>query len=246
MKTLEGALVAQNMKVALVAARFNEFITAKLIGGALDGLKRHGVPEEAIHLAWVPGAFEIPLVASKLANSGKYDAVICLGAVIRGSTSHYDYVCAEVSKGIATVSLQSQIPVLFGVLTTDKLIGGALDGLKRHGVPEEAIHLAWVPGAFEIPLVASKLANSGKYDAVICLGAVIRGSTSHYDYVCAEVSKGIATVSLQSQIPVLFGVLTTDTIEQAIERAGTKAGNKGYDCALSAVEMVNLLREIGD
>ena len=155
MKTLEGALVAQNMKVALVAARFNEFITAKLIGGALDGL-------------------------------------------------------------------------------------------KRHGVPEEAIHLAWVPGALEIPLVASKLANSGKYDAVICLGAVIRGSTSHYDYVCAEVSKGIATVSLQSQIPVLFGVLTTDTIEQAIERAGTKAGNKGYDCALSAVEMVNLLREIGD
>ena len=155
MKTLEGALVAQNMKVALVAARFNEFITAKLIGGALDGL-------------------------------------------------------------------------------------------KRHGVPEEAIHLAWVPGAFEIPLVASKLANSGKYDAVICLGAVIRGSTSLYDYVCAEVSKGIATVSLQSQIPVLFGVLTTDTIEQAIERAGTKAGNKGYDCALSAVEMVNLLREIGD
>lgn len=155
MKTLEGALVAQNMKVALVAAQFNEFITAKLIGGALDGL-------------------------------------------------------------------------------------------KRHGVPEEAIHLAWVPGAFAIPLVASKLANSGKYDAVICLGAVIRGSTSHYDYVCAEVSKGIATVSLQSQIPVLFGVLTTDTIEQAIERAGTKAGNKGYDCALSAVEMVNLLREIGD
>ena len=155
MKTLEGALVAQNMKVALVAARFNEFITAKLIGGALDGL-------------------------------------------------------------------------------------------KRHGVPEEAIHLAWVPGAIEIPLVASKLANSGKYDAVICLGAVIRGSTSHYDYVGAEVSKGIATVSLQSQIPVLFGVLTTDTIEQAIERAGTKAGNKGYDCALSAVEMVNLLREIGD
>ena len=148
MKTLEGALVAQNMKVALVAARFNEFITAKLIG------------------------------------------------------------------------------------------------LKRHGVPEEAIHLAWVPGAFEIPLVASKLANSGKYDAVICLGAVIRGSTSHYDYVCAEVSKGIATVSLQSQIPVLFGVLTTDTIEQAIERAGTKAGNKGYDCAAGAIEMVNLIHEL--
>lgn len=153
MKTYEGSLVAKSMKVAIVAARFNEFITSKLIGGAMDGL-------------------------------------------------------------------------------------------TRHGVQEDEIHLVWVPGAFEIPLVASKLAKSGKYDAVICLGAVIRGSTSHYDYVCAEVSKGIATVSLDSQIPVLFGVLTTDTIEQAIERAGTKAGNKGYDCALSAVEMVNLIREI--
>ena len=151
MKTFEGNLVAQNMKVALVAARFNEFITSKLIGGAMDGLTRHGVQD---------------------------------------------------------------------------------------------ISLAWVPGAFEIPLIASKMAASGKYDAVICLGAVIRGSTSHYDYVCAEVSKGIAQVSLQSQVPVLFGVLTTDTIEQAIERAGTKAGNKGYDCALSAVEMVNLIREV--
>ena len=153
MKTFEGSLVASNIKVAIVAARFNEFITSKLIGGAMDGL-------------------------------------------------------------------------------------------NRHGVQEADIHLAWAPGAFEIPLVAAKLANSGKYDAVICLGAVIRGSTSHYDYVCAEVSKGIATVSLPAQIPVLFGVLTTDTIEQAIERAGTKAGNKGYDCALSAVEMVNLIREI--
>ena len=147
MKTFEGNLVAQNMKVALVAARFNEFITSKLIGGAMDGLTRHGVQEEDISLAWVPGAFEIPLIASKMAASGKYDAVI-------------------------------------------------------------------------------------------------RGSTSHYDYVCAEVSKGIAQVALQSQVPVLFGVLTTDTIEQAIERAGTKAGNKGYDCALSAVEMVNLIREV--
>ena len=153
MKTFEGSLVASNIKVAIVAARFNEFITSKLIGGAMDGL-------------------------------------------------------------------------------------------SRHGVQEADIHLAWVPGAFEIPLVAAKLANSGKYDAVICLGAVIRGSTSHYDYVCAEVSKGIATVSLQAQIPVLFGVLTTDTIEQAIERAGTKAGNKGYDCAVSAIEMVNLIKEM--
>ena len=153
MKTYEGSLVAKSMKVAIVAARFNEFITSKLIGGAMDGL-------------------------------------------------------------------------------------------SRHGVQENDVHLAWVPGAFEIPLIASKMAASGKYDAVICLGAVIRGSTSHYDYVCAEVSKGIAQVSLQSQVPVLFGVLTTDTIEQAIERAGTKAGNKGYDCALSAVEMVNLIREV--
>ena len=132
----------------------------------------------------------------------------------------------------------------FNEFITGKLLSGAMDGLLRHGVSEDNVSLAWCPGAFEIPLVASKMANSGKYDAVICLGAVIRGSTSHYDYVCAEVSKGIATVSLQSGIPVLFGVLTTDTIEQAIERAGTKAGNKGYDCALSAVEMVNLLREL--
>ena len=153
MKTFEGSLVASNIKVAIVAARFNEFITSKLIGGAMDGL-------------------------------------------------------------------------------------------SRHGVQEADIHLAWVPGAFELPLVAAKLANSGKYDAVICLGAVIRGSTSHYDYVCSEVSKGIATVSLQAQIPVLFGVLTTDTIEQAIERAGTKAGNKGFECGVGAIEMVNVLRQL--
>ncbi len=153
MKILEGNLVAQNIKVALVASRFNEFIVSKLISGAVDGL-------------------------------------------------------------------------------------------KRHNVADDDITLAWVPGAFEIPLIASKLAKSGKYDAVICLGAVIRGATSHYDYVCNEVSKGVAHVSLETGIPVLFGVLTTDTIEQAIERAGTKAGNKGYDCALSAIEMINLSKEI--
>lgn len=150
------------------------------------------------------------------------------------------YEGSLVAKGIKVAIVAAR----FNEFITSKLIGGAMDGLKRHGVQEEDVNLVWVPGAFEIPLVASKLAKSGKYDAVICLGAVIRGSTSHYDYVCAEVSKGIATVSLDSQIPVLFGVLTTDTIEQAIERAGTKAGNKGYDCALSAVEMVNLIREI--
>ena len=153
MKTFEGSLVASNIKVAIVAARFNEFITSKLIGGAMDGL-------------------------------------------------------------------------------------------SRHGVQEADIHLAWVPGAFEIPLVAAKLANSGKYDAVITLGAVIRGATSHYDFVCSEVSKGVANVALGADIPVMFGVLTTDTIEQAIERAGTKAGNKGAECAQGAIEMVNLLREM--
>lgn len=132
----------------------------------------------------------------------------------------------------------------FNEFITSKLLGGAMDGLKRHNVPENDIDVAWVPGAFEIPLIAKKMADSGKYDAVICLGAVIRGSTSHYDYVCNEVSKGIATVSMNSGIPVMFGVVTTENIEQAIERAGTKAGNKGYDCALGAIEMVNLIREI--
>ena len=132
----------------------------------------------------------------------------------------------------------------FNEFITSKLLGGAMDGLLRHNVAEDDIHVAWVPGAFEIPLVASKMAKSGKYDAVICLGAVIRGATSHYEYVCNEVSKGVASISLENDIPVMFGVLTTDNIEQAIERAGSKAGNKGYDCALGAIEMVNLLREI--
>lgn len=132
----------------------------------------------------------------------------------------------------------------FNEFITSKLVGGALDGLKRHDVDEENIELAWVPGAFEIPVIANKMAQSGRYDAVICVGAVIRGSTSHYDYVCAEVSKGIAQVSLNTGVPVLFGVLTTDTIEQAIERAGSKAGNKGFECAEGAVEMVNLLHEL--
>ena len=128
----------------------------------------------------------------------------------------------------------------FNEFIVSKLVGGAEDCLKRHGVEDDNITLAWVPGAYEIPLIAQKMAKSGKYDAVICLGAVIRGATSHYDYVCNEVSKGIAQVSMASDIPVLFGVVTTDSIEQAIERAGTKAGNKGYDCAMSALEMVNL------
>lgn len=132
----------------------------------------------------------------------------------------------------------------FNEFITSKLIGGAEDCLTRHDVSTENIDLAWVPGAFEIPVVAQKMAKSGKYDGIICLGAVIRGATSHYDYVCAEVSKGIATVSLQTGVPVMFGVVTTDTIEQAIERAGTKAGNKGYDCAMSVIEMINLMKKL--
>ena len=132
----------------------------------------------------------------------------------------------------------------FNEFITSKLLNGALDGLLRHDVNENDIHVAWVPGAFEIPLVVAKMARSGKYDAVICLGAVIRGSTSHYDYVCSEVSKGVANVALNSDIPVMFGVLTTDTIEQAIERAGTKAGNKGADAAIAALELANLLPQL--
>jgi 6,7-dimethyl-8-ribityllumazine synthase len=132
----------------------------------------------------------------------------------------------------------------FNEFIVGKLIEGALDGLRRHDVEEEDISLAWVPGAFEIPLIAGKMAKSGMYDAVICLGAVIRGSTTHYDYVCSEVSKGIANVSLKSDIPVLFGVLTTENIEQAIERAGSKAGNKGFESATAAIEMVNLIKSL--
>lgn len=132
----------------------------------------------------------------------------------------------------------------FNEFIVNKLVGGAQDACVRHGVSDEDITIAWVPGAFEIPIIAKKMAESGKYDAVICLGAVIKGATSHYDYVCAEVSKGIAMVGMETGVPTLFGVLTTDNIEQAIERAGTKAGNKGYDVACSAIEMVNLIHNL--
>lgn len=130
----------------------------------------------------------------------------------------------------------------FNEFIGSKLLSGAIDELKRHGVSEENIDIIWVPGAFEIPLLAKKAAKTGKYDAIITLGAVIKGSTGHYDYVCAEVSKGVASVSLETCVPVIFGVLTTDNIEQAIERAGTKAGNKGSDAAKSAIEMANLVK----
>ena len=132
----------------------------------------------------------------------------------------------------------------FNEIIVSKLLGGAVDGLVRHGVEEENITAAWVPGAFEIPVAAAKMAKSGRYDAVICVGAVIRGDTTHYDYVCNEVSKGVAQVGLSTGVPVLFWVITTENIEQAIARAGSKAGNKGYDCALSAVEMVNLMGQM--
>jgi 6,7-dimethyl-8-ribityllumazine synthase len=133
----------------------------------------------------------------------------------------------------------------FNEFITSKLLGGAIDCLQRHGASDEQISVVWVPGACEITVAAKKLADSGKFAAVICLGAVIRGSTPHFDYVAAEVSKGVASISLSATIPVIFGVLTTDTIEQAIERAGTKSGNKGFDAAMSAIEMANLYKQIG-
>jgi 6,7-dimethyl-8-ribityllumazine synthase len=134
----------------------------------------------------------------------------------------------------------------FNVFITQKLLEGALDVLKRHYVSEERIYITWVPGAFEIPLVAKKLAESKKFDAIICLGAIIRGATPHFEYVAAEASKGIAQVMLETGVPVIFGILTTDTIEQAIERAGTKAGNKGAEAAFTALEMANLLKKISN
>lgn len=133
----------------------------------------------------------------------------------------------------------------FNEFITGKLLSGAMDALKRHGVEDNNVDVAWVPGAFEIPLIAKKLAESGNYDAVITLGAVIRGATSHYDYVCNEAAKGISHASLTTGVPVIFGVVTTENIEQAIERAGTKAGNKGWDSAVAAIEMANLTRNIG-
>jgi len=145
---------------------------------------------------------------------------------------------------VATSGKYAIVVSRFNEFITSKLLGGAKDALLRHGVDDSQVDVAWVPGAFEIPLIAQKLAASGKYDAVITLGAVIRGSTTHYDYVCNEVAKGVAKVQLDSGVPVIFGIVTTENIEQAIERAGTKAGNKGYDAALSALEMANLLKNL--
>lgn len=151
----------------------------------------------------------------------------------------------EISGNLVSEGLKFGIIVgRFNSFITERLLEGALDCIKRHGGDESFIDVVRVPGAFEIPLVAQKLAVSKKYDAVICLGAVIRGATTHYDYVCNEAVKGISQVSLNHQIPVMFGILTTDTIEQAVERAGTKAGNKGFDSALAAIEMGNLLKHI--
>lgn len=132
----------------------------------------------------------------------------------------------------------------FNEFITSKLLSGALDALKRHGAQENEIDVAWVPGAFEIPLVAQKMAESGKYDAIITLGTVIRGSTTHYDYVCNEVAKGVSAINLKTGVPTIFGVVTTENIEQAVERAGTKAGNKGWDSAMAAIEMANLTKSL--
>ncbi|KMK51462.1 6,7-dimethyl-8-ribityllumazine synthase [[Actinobacillus] muris] len=152
---------------------------------------------------------------------------------------------AKISGNLVATGLKFGIVCArFNDFINDKLLSGAVDALVRHGANEADIDTAWVPGAFEIPLVAKKMAQSGKYDAVICLGTVIRGSTTHYDYVCNEAAKGIGAVSLETGVPVMFGVLTTENIEQAIERAGTKAGNKGAECALGAIEMVNVLKAL--
>ena len=152
----------------------------------------------------------------------------------------------SIIEGLLTVTNEKFCIVVsrFNEFICAKLLSGAIDELKRHGVNDSNIDIVWCPGAFEIPLIAKKCAKSGKYDAVIALGAVIKGSTSHYDYVCAEVSKGVASVSLETEVPVIFGVLTTDNIEQAIERAGTKSGNKGADAAKSAIEMASLLKSL--
>ena len=153
----------------------------------------------------------------------------------------------KVIEGKVTASENVKIGIVaarFNDFIVSRLVEGARDGLLRHGVADENITLVKVPGAFEIPMMANKLAQSGKYDAVIALGAVIRGSTTHYDYVCNEVSKGVAQASVKNGVPVMFGVLTTENIEQAIERAGTKAGNKGYDCALGALEMINVSEQV--
>ena len=150
-------------------------------------------------------------------------------------------------EGLLTVTNEKFCIVVsrFNEFIGGKLLSGAVDELKRHGVEDSNIDVVWCPGAFEIPLIAKKCAKTGKYSAIITLGAVIKGSTSHYDYVCAEVSKGVATVSLETNIPVIFGILTTENLEQAIERAGTKSGNKGADAAKSAIEMANLVKAIG-
>ncbi len=152
----------------------------------------------------------------------------------------------KIIEGLLTVTNEKFCIVVsrFNEFISAKLLSGALDELKRHGVPDENIDVVWCPGAFEIPLISKKCAKSGKYNAVIALGAVIKGSTSHYDYVCAEVSKGVAAAALETGVPVIFGVLTTDNIEQAIERAGTKSGNKGSDAAKSAIEMASLVSKL--
>lgn len=170
-----------------------------------------------------------------------------VGMYVRAPIINYKAIFMKLLEGkIDATGLKVAIVVSrFNEFITNKLLGGAMDCLKRNNADEDNITVAWVPGAFEIPAVTRVLASSSKYDAVICLGAVIRGSTPHFDYVAAEVSKGVASISLNAKIPVIFGVLTTDTIEQAIERAGTKSGNKGFDAAMSAIEMANLYKQIG-
>jgi len=202
-------------RFALVTARFNEFIVDRLVEGAMDCLLRHGGGESQVDIFRVPGSFELPQVALEVARTGKYAGVALIGAVIRGGTPHFDMIAAEVTKGAAQVALETGVPLVFGVR---------------------------VPGSFELPQVALEVARTGKYAGVALIGAVIRGGTPHFDMIAAEVTKGAAQVALETGVPLVFGVLTTDTVEQAIERAGTKMGNKGWEAAQSLIEMVNLRR----
>ena len=210
-RTINGDLVARDLRFAIVASRFNDFIVDSLIRGAVDTLLRHGAGEKQVEIIRVPGAYDLPFVVRRVAVSKRYDAIVA---------------------------------ARFNDMIVDSLIRGAVDALLRHGATEKQIEIIRVPGAYDLPFVVRRVAASKRYDAVVALGAVIRGATPHFDHVAGQCAAGLARAADDTGVPVAFGVLTTDTIEQAIERAGTKAGNKGADAALCALELANLLRRL--
>ena len=220
--TIEGTLSAAGLRFAIVASRFNGLIVEPLVAGALDAIVRSGGSADDVTIVRCPGAWELPQVVRRVLDRGGIDALVAVGAVIRGSTPHFDYVAGEAARGIA----------------------GALDAIVRSGGSADDVTIVRCPGAWELPQVVRRVVARGGFDAVIALGAVIRGSTPHFDYVAGEAAKGIAQTAMTSDIAVSFGVLTTDTIEQALERAGTKAGNKGFDAAMAAIELANLYRAL--